>query len=349
MTRQTWTAVVAAILFVVSAGLMAFVPTPFVAWTPGATHDVLGATRDGTPIVDVQGVATYPTSGELRLTTVAQTRVDAALSLPEAILAYVLPSRHVLPRWAVYGAGRSPQQVQEEEKQLMGDAQANATVAALRAAGKPVKQLPMVQSVRLSGPANGKLEPGDFVVSIDNVAVTTVESVQIRVREKGVGQKLVVGLLRDGQPLSTTIDTVGSNNDGKVATLGVTWATGYSYAGKVSYGIDPTIGGGSGGLVFALAIYDKITPGELLAGEKVAGTGGIDAGGTVEVIGGIQEKLAGAEAEGATVFLVPAGNCVDTVGASTAMALVRVETLADAILALDRLRDPATESQAPRC
>jgi hypothetical protein len=31
------------------------------------------------------------------------------------------------------------------------------------------------------------------------------------------------------------------------------------------------------------------------------------------------------------------------------MALVRVETLADAILALDRLRDPATESQAPRC
>lgn len=348
MTRQTWTAIVAAVLFIVSAAVTAFTPTPFVAWTPGATYDVLG-TAGSAPVIGVEGLATYPTTGQLRLTTVSQTRVDAPLSLPEALLAYVLPNRDVLPRWAVYGAGRTPQQVKEEEKQLMDGAQSNAMVAALRAAGMTVRELPMVQSVRLSGPAIDKLEPGDFVVSIDNIAVMSVEDVQTRIRAKGVGQKLVVGMIRDGQALSTTIDTVGSNNDGKVATIGVTWTTGYSYAGKVTFGIDPKIGGGSGGLVFALAIYDKITPGDLLKGRSIAGTGGIDAGGEVQSIGGIQEKIAGAEAEGSTVFLVPAGNCSDTVGIDTKVTLVKVRTLTGAVAALEQLGDPVRAAAVERC
>ncbi len=348
MTRQTWTAFVAAVIFLVTSGVLVFTPTPFVTWTAGATYNVLG-TNNGVPLIEVQGVETYPTTGELRLTTVAQTRVDATLSLPEALFDYVLPKRDVLPRWAVYGAGRSAQQVQEEEKQLMDGSQANAVVAALRAAGRPVRELPMVQAVRLSGPANGKLEPGDFVVSIDNIAAATVDDVLGRIRDKGVGQKLVVGLIRDGQAISTTIDTVGSNNDGKVATIGVTWTTGFSYAGKVGFGIDPNIGGGSGGLIFALAIYDKITPGDLLSGRKVAGTGMINAHGEVGPIGGIHEKIAGAEAKGSTIFLVPAENCADTIGLSTSLTLVKVRTLAGAITAISQLSDPAKAPSVERC
>lgn len=348
MTRQTWTAVVAAVLFVVSAAVLAFTPTPFVAWTPGQTYDVLGA-RNGAAVIDIQGIETFPTTGELRLTTVSQTRADSPLSLPEALVDYVLPNRDVLPRWAVYGAGRTPSQVQTEEKQLMDGSQSNAVVAALRAAGKPVRELAMVQAVRVSGPANDKLLPGDFVVSIDNVSAATVEEVQSRVRDKGVGQKIVVGIIRDSVALSVTIDTVGSNNDGKVATIGVTLTTGFSYAGKVTFGVDPTIGGGSAGLVFALAIYDKITPGDLLGDRSVAGTGTIDALGQVGPIGGIQEKIAGAEAKGATVFLVPDSNCADTVGITTKMTLVKVRTLSGAITALGMLGDPAKAGQVERC
>ncbi len=350
MTRQTWTAVVSAILFVVSAGVLAFTPTPFVTWTPGGTQDVLGTTAQGTPVITVEGLETHETTGELRLTTVYQTRADSALSLPEAMLAYVLPNRDVLPRWAVYPAGRSPEQVEEQERQLMKGAQDHAVVAALRSAGVTVRELPMVQAVRVSGPANGKLEPGDFVVKIDNVDVTTVDSVQAMIRDKGVGQKLVVGYLRQGQPMSTTIDTVGSANNGQLATVGVTWTTGYDHEPQVRYdGVDPEIGGGSAGLVFALAIYDRITPGDLLKGRKVAGTGGITASGQVTSIGGIQEKIAGAESQGTTVFLVPAANCADTSGVSTSMTLAKVGSLSDAITALRDLDDPARAAQVPRC
>ena len=74
------------------------------------------------------------------------------------------------------------------------------------------------------------------------------------------------------------------------------------------------IGGPSAGLMFALGIVDKLTPGNLTGGRFVAGTGEIEANGAVAPIGGIQQKMAGARDAGATLFLTPAANCADAVG-----------------------------------
>ena len=73
------------------------------------------------------------------------------------------------------------------------------------------------------------------------------------------------------------------------------------------------IGGPSAGLMFALGIVDKLTPGDLTGGRFIAGTGEIEANGKVDPIGGIQQKMAGARHAGATVFLTPAANCPDAV------------------------------------
>ena len=83
MTRQTWTAVVSSVVFVALASVLAFAPIPFVAWTRGATYDVLGVS-DGKAVIQIDGITTYATTGEMRMTTVSQTRADASLSLPEA-------------------------------------------------------------------------------------------------------------------------------------------------------------------------------------------------------------------------------------------------------------------------
>ena len=56
---------------------------------------------------------------------------------------------------------------------------------------------------------------------------------------------------------------------------GSPWATGTEYAPEISFDFGQRIGGPSAGLVFALAIYDKITAGPLLDGQHVAGTGTI--------------------------------------------------------------------------
>ena len=98
------------------------------------------------------------------------------------------------------------------------------------------------------------------------------------------------------------------------------------------------IGGPSAGLMFALGIVDKLTPGNLTGGRFVAGTGEISADGSVGAIGGIQQKMAGARQAGATLFLTPAANCADTAGAVPAgMRLVKVRNLAGAVSALHAL------------
>ena len=97
-------------------------------------------------------------------------------------------------------------------------------------------------------------------------------------------------------------------------------------------------------MMFALGIIDKLTPGNLTGGKFVAGTGEIEANGTVSPIGGIQQKMAGARAAGATVFLTPAANCADTSGAVPAgLRLAKVCTLRQA------LNDLAASRRARQC
>lgn len=85
MTKQTWTAAVAAVLFVALAAVVSLVPVPFVSWSAGATVNLFEPVDDQ-PRVDITGVETFPTTGQLRLTTVSVTRADSQLTLPEALL-----------------------------------------------------------------------------------------------------------------------------------------------------------------------------------------------------------------------------------------------------------------------
>ena len=66
-------------------------------------------------------------------------------------------------------------------------------------------------------------------------------------------------------------------------------------------------------------------------------------------VGGIQEKIAGAEKAGATEFFVPAGNCADLDGLRTNVRLIRVSNLRDAIAALQTLNGPGPAGALPSC
>lgn len=349
MTRQTWVAFVAAVVFVGSAAVMALVPVPFVTWSPGGAYDTLGEV-DGTPAIGIEGVETYPTSGRLDLTTLGLTRADSRLSLPEATLAYWLPNRDTLPREVVYPVGKSVEEVEAEDAEMMSNSQEESIVAALRAADQPVAELPQVTSVLVNGPSKDKLKPADLIVSIDGVLVTSVDEVKEQISGARVGHTLTMEVIRDRQQQTVTVTTTESDDTPGEAVVGITVEIGYRYAAEVSFGIDPDIGGPSAGQMFALGIYDKITPGELTGGRHVAGTGTITASGEVGPIGGVQEKIATAEKAGATLFLVPAANCADVAGAKTDMTLVKVDSLESAIAALEA--DPADVTdpdKVPHC
>ncbi|MFE2278371.1 S16 family serine protease [Streptomyces sp. NPDC059454] len=102
------------------------------------------------------------------------------------------------------------------------------------------------------------------------------------------------------------------------------------------------VGGPSAGLLFSLGIVDKLdgdgSGGDLTGGRVVAGTGTIDADGTVGAVGGVPLKTQAAERDGATVFLVPKAECSDAQAElPEGLRLVPVTTLKGAVEALVNL------------
>jgi Lon-like protease len=129
--------------------------------------------------------------------------------------------------------------------------------------------------------------------------------------------------------------------------VGVNVAESYKFPFQIKFNVG-NIGGPSAGLMFALGIIDKLSPANLTDGRFIAGTGEmVSADGTVGAIGGIQQKMAGARAAGATIFLTPAANCPDTARAVPAgLRLVKVSTLAGAV---HDLRVLAAGGNVPSC
>jgi Lon-like protease len=92
---------------------------------------------------------------------------------------------------------------------------------------------------------------------------------------------------------------------------------------------------------------DKVGPQDLTKGRFIAGTGTIDATGSVGPIGGIALKMIAARHKGATVFLAPAGNCDDVRGAiPKGLEVVKVDTLHNAVQDLLALQN---DKPVPHC
>ena len=104
-------------------------------------------------------------------------------------------------------------------------------------------------------------------------------------------------------------------------------------ASQITFDVKRT-GGPSGGMIFTLAIIEKLTPQNLLQGRKVAVTGTIDADGVVGPIGGIEEKIIAAKRAGASLFLAPRKNCRELVNIPEGIAVFAVSDINDAVAAL---------------
>ena len=348
MTKQTWTAAVSAVLFVVLAALIALVPVPYVTWAPGSTANLLGKIGDNDAI-SISGAETFPTSGQLLMTTVAVTSPEATLSLPEVLFSYWLPSREVLPRVAVYQPGQDAVEITEAESRLMSQSQSEAVVAGLRQSGIEVTSWPMVVEVSKAGASAGQLEVGDLIKAVDGKATHKVDDVAKAIANHNVGEAVVFTVQRDGILLRPTVTTRATSAAPDKPVVGIKMQVGYSYAPKVEFAMDPNVGGSSAGLIFALALHDRLVSADLTAGRVVAGTGTINSEGKVGAIGGVQEKVAAAVRDHATVFLLPKSNCRDIGSVDPSIRLVPVTTLAEAADALTKLTDPAQAASVAGC
>ncbi len=349
MTQRTIAGILAVPLLIALWLVAALAPLPYVTYEPGLTVNVLGDNDEGQEIIDVTGHKVFRDDGQLRMTTVfvSQPRPEGKNNLFELMRDWVSDEAAVYPYDAVYREDETVEQNREEGQAQMTSSQDAATAVALEEMGYDVTE-PVVSAVSEGTPAEGVLEPGDVILRVDGVPVSTSEEVVDEVSSAAEGQELTFVVRRDGE--RTRVRVAPEEVDGG-PQVGVSVGTQLKkeLPVDVTINIDPSIGGPSAGLMFSLGIYDTLTPGSLTGGQTIAGTGTMDAGGQVGPIGGIQQKVVGARDAGAKLFLVPPANCEDALGAPNEdMRLVRADTMHDARLAIEAwVKDP--DADLPSC
>jgi PDZ domain-containing protein len=282
--------------------------------------------------VEIKGTKTYHTSGHLNLTTVS---VIDDVTLYGALGLWISGRSVLIPRDEIFPPGLSEQQVEKQNQQMFQDSESKAETAALRYLGYPTRVV--VDPVAADGAANGKLAAGDRLLAVDGREVRTGQQVVDMLAGSDPGQPVQVRFQRPGAAPQEVAITLGAGEQPGRGYLGV----GVTDRPDVNFDIIISladVGGPSAGLMFALAIVDKLTPGALAGNTFVAGTGEIAPSGEVGPIGGIPLKMIRAREAGATVFLVPAGNCAEALQrVPEGLRLVRVSTLAEAVHALEEL------------
>jgi PDZ domain-containing protein len=326
-----WRVLIGVAVVLVLIGLATYVPIPiFYAYTPGPVRDIES-------LVDVSEARTYSSEGTLFLTTV---NVDPQVTLWEMVAIGFDPDRVVVMRDAVTG-GRSLDQLIEMQRQEMQDSKQHATEVALAALGfgEPKGRGAHVVDTLRGFAAHGELEEGDLIVAVDGEEVDTTCDVGRLVDRHEIGDTVEVVVRRDDVRRTFRLETRSSELEPGTPLLGVQMEdVGYRFEPGVDVDFETgKIGGPSAGLMMTLALYDKLTPDDLTGGRRIAGTGTIACDGGVGPIGGVEQKVAGAEREGAAIFLSPRANLDAAKRAADDIEVVAISNFDDAREYLENL------------
>ncbi len=340
VNRRILTLMVALVPIVVFGVLLAVVTVPFVSLGPGPTFDTLGEV-DGKQVVAIEGAMTHPTTGHLNMTTVSQ-RDD--LTLGEALTLWLSGQEQLIPRDIVYPPGKSREDVDKANSADFKQSEDSAAYAALGY----LKYAPAVTVATVTdpGPSAGKLKSGDAVDAVNGSPVANVEQFTGLLKSTKPGQVVTIDYRRKNEPAGVTQITLGTNKDRDYGFMGVAVLDAPWAPFVVDFNL-ANVGGPSAGLMFSLAVVDKLTTGDLAGSKFIAGTGTISVDGKVGQIGGITHKMVAAHAAGATVFLVPAKNCYEANSDNpSGLRLVKVDTLSQAV---DALHAITSGGQSPSC
>lgn len=332
---------------------LALLPSPYVIERPGPVFDTLGTVMvegEDVPLITIPTEPTYDTEGSLSLLTVTVAgNPDSRPSWFEVGAAWFDPEQSVVPADSVFPAGISTEDRREQSRVEMENSQQEAVAAAFRTLGEPYESRLLVVETTEGGPAEGVLEADDRILSVNGVELRDVTALRAAIARNGTSEPVAIGIERAGQSQTVEMVPEFSEGENRVPIVGILVAGEYEFPFEVEIEIE-NVGGPSAGMMFALGIIDKLTPGSLSGGAEVAGTGVIAADGSVGAIGGIVQKMYGAKNAGADIFLSPRSNCDEVVGAiPSGLDVIAVSTLDEAVLALQSIADGGDADELPRC
>lgn len=307
-----------------------YVPTPYILRAPGRADDLAG-------VVSVPRGRPNP-PGQLFMTTVIHEKATLfycmyALLDPSAEL--VRPEQAVLRPHVI----QVPPHGIEAHRAMdpMDESKRTATLAALRYLGYRVERVGAgvrVGAFFHESRAIGTLKEGDVVEGALGKRVRSTAELRTLLQDLPAGRTVAIKVRRHERLLDLRVRVIRPRDR---TIIGFVAEDLYEPL-ELPVEVDITthnVNGASAGLMFALAIVDRLTPGGITHGLRVAGTGTIDADGKVGAIEGIDLKQVAARRAGATVFIVPAENHGE-VPHMEGMHVIPVSNLAEAVHALAR-------------
>lgn len=310
---------------------------PYVILSPGSARSVV-------PLVTVTQkpggpeVTEDPSSEDLLYVTVSSTVKPSGFL---ALWGWFDDTSQVEPSKPFLG-----EQTNEENRALnlalMTDSQDKAKVVALERLGYEVEKTPIgafLEDVDPSFPAAAVLKPGMTVVAVDGKPISSRDALIDAITAKAPGDTMDLSAipLAGGEAVDLTAELGERPDQPGTAALGVSTVDRVRYGFPVDIRIDTgKVGGPSAGLAFTLAILDRMTPGSLTGGDRMAVTGTIELDSSVGPVGGVDHKTEAAIRAGAEVFLVPHDEFAQAkVVARGRIEIEEVNSLDEALAALE--------------
>jgi PDZ domain-containing protein len=314
------------------------IPLPYVIIEPGDPQNTLGKVEKGSSkrLIEITGVKTFATTGKLNLTSIYVTSPEAKILGFDVLSAWFDGERSVQPRDVFFPKGVSSKKVDQQNSLDMRLSQEHAKVSALQYLGYKIPEQLIITKITKDSPNNKILKNGDEIIKLNRIQVSSATSfkkllAEISKRET-TSDQMQLTILRSGAEKTFTVSTY--KVDSKQKVLGLLVESKYQYPFTITIRLKD-VGGPSAGLMFSLGIIEKLRAENLTRGRNISGTGTIDAYGKIGPIGGIEEKLIGASRAGSKLFLAPALNCEDIRHIPKGLQVVAVETLREAVAALE--------------
>jgi PDZ domain-containing protein len=297
------------------------VELPYLAFSSGPVSDAADS-------IVVSEVEMFPPHGELLMLTV----VSQDVNIFEAVIAGIDPTIDLVRREAYRQPDESDEDYRKRVLQQMDDSQIRAITVALNYLGYEMVPVDvLITDLVPDKPAAEILEIGDSVNSFNGSEITRSTDLTDALADFEPGDVVDVGITREGTTQLLKVELAARDDDSGGAMIGIVVGelTEPPFPVSIRAG---NVGGPSAGMMHALAIIDTLTPGDMTRGHIVAGTGTIQYDASVGSIGGIRQKVVGAEAAGAEYMLVPESNYEAALTAEReSIEIVSVATLQEAI------------------
>lgn len=280
---------------------LTFVQTPYFFTVPGDAKVL-------SEVIEVEDGYDY--EGSFMLTTIRMGRANPV----NYVWSLFSDRRELLHVDQVRPEGESDEDYQHRQMMLMSGSQETAVIVAFEAAEESADfeyHGVIVTQIIEGMDAEGKLEPGDRIIGVDETEVYEVNEMLDILSAFTIGDEVSVTFEREDETLSETItiqefpEELGAEPGS--GGLGVSNpVTDRTLSTSKQVDIDAAqIGGPSAGLMFTLEIYNQLTEYDITSGLNIAGTGSMSDDGSVGRIGGAGQKVHAAHESGVDVFFAP--------------------------------------------